>query len=264
MIERIVGIGILLATLSWAQSPALSGIAHVAFRVADVATARAFYQKLGFEQAFEFTKDGKTTEAFIKIGDRQFIELYPPDSQPAGLMHVCYESSNLEALYPEYVKRELKPSPVRKAGAGNMLMVVRGPENQTIEYTQYMPGSMHFEDHGKHLGENRVSQHLLGATLAVKDLAAAHAFYTGKLAFETREETAGGVYLRLPGGSGEEVKLEPAGDDTKPGLFFAVADVQRAAADLRSRGLEVKTTPTAVSVTDPDGAIIVFTRASAR
>ena len=132
MIERIVGIGLFLATLSWAQSAALSGIAHVAFRVADVAAARAFYQKLGFEQAFEFTKDGKTTEAFIKLNDRQFIELYPLDSQPAGLMHVCYESNNLEALYTEYVKRELKPSAVRKAGAGNMLMVLRGPENQTI------------------------------------------------------------------------------------------------------------------------------------
>jgi catechol 2,3-dioxygenase-like lactoylglutathione lyase family enzyme len=256
--------GILWATLSWAQSPALSGIAHVAFRVADVAVARAFYQKLGFEQAFEMTRDGQTTEAFIKISDRQFIELYPRDSQLTGLMHLCYESSDLEALYAEYVKRELNPSAVRKAGAGNMLMVVRGPENQTIEYTQYMPGSKHFEDHGKHLGGNRISQHLLGATLAVKDLAAARAFYTGKLAFEPREESADGVYLRLPGGSGEEVELEPAGDDTKPGLFFAVADVQRAAGDLRSRGLAVKTTPTAVSVTDPDGAIIVFTRSSAR
>jgi catechol 2,3-dioxygenase-like lactoylglutathione lyase family enzyme len=93
----------------------------------------------------------------------------------------------------------------------------------------------------------------------VTDLAAVRAFYTGKLAFEPREENAGGVFLRLPGGSGDEVKLEPAGGDTKPGLFFAVADVQRAAADLRSRGLEVKTTPTAVTVTDPDGVIIFFT-----
>jgi hypothetical protein len=167
-------------------------------------------------------------------------------------------------LNAEYTKRELKPSPVRKAGAGNMLMVVRGPENQTLEYTQYMPGSMHFEDHGKHLGENRISQHMLGATLAVKDLPAARAFYTDKLAFEPRAEGADGVYLRLPGGSGDEVKLEPAGDNTKPGLFFTVPDIQRTAADLKSRGLEVKTTPTAVSVNDPDGVVIVFTRASAR
>ena len=264
MIRRIVGIGIFLTTLSWTQSPALSGIAHVAFRVADVAVGRAFYQKLGFEQAFEMTRDGQTTEAFIKLNDLQFVELYPRNAQPSGLMHICYLAIDLEPLNAEYTKRELKPSPVRKAGAGNMLMVVRGPENQTLEYTQYMPGSMHFEDHGKHLGETRISQHLMGATLAVKDLSAARAFYVDKLAFEPRAEGLDGVYLRLPGGSGDEVKLEPAGDNTKPGLFFTVPDLQRAAADLKSRGLEVKTTPTTVSVTDPDGVIMVFTRSSAR
>ena len=96
------------------------------------------------------------------------------------------------------------------------------------------------------------------------DLPAARAFYVDKLAFEPGAEGPDGVYLRLPGGSGDEVKLEPAGDNTKPGLFFTVPDLQRAAADLKSRGLEVKTTPTTVSVTDPDGAIIVFTRSSAR
>ena len=264
MIKRIVGIGIFLATLSWAQSPALNGIAHVAFRVADVVVGRAFYQKLGFEQFFELTRDGQTTEAFLKINDLQFIELYPRDAQPSGLMHLCYLSTDMEPLYAEYVKREVKPSPARKAAAGNIIMVVRGPENETLEYTQYMPGSRHFEDHGKHLSENRISQHMQGATVAVKDLAAARAFYTGKLAFEPRQESAGGVYLRLPGGSGDEVKLEPAGDDTKPSLFFTVPDIQRAAADLKSRGLEVKTTATTVSVTDPDGAIIVFTRSSVR
>jgi len=265
MIKRIVGIGIFLATLSWAQSPALNGIAHVAFRVADVVVGRAFYQKLGFEQFFELTRDGQTTEAFLKINDLQFIELYPrSNTQPGGLMHICYLSNDMDPLYAEYVKRELKPSPARKAAAGNIIMVVRGPENQTIEYTQYMPGSRHFEDHGKHLSENRISQHMQGATLAVKDLPAARAFYVDKLAFEPRAEGPDGVYLRLPGGSGDEVKLEPARDDTKPGLFFTVPDIQRAAADLKSRGLEVKTTPTTVSVTDPDGAIIVFTRSSVR
>jgi len=184
-----------MAAFSWAQSPALSGIAHVAFRVADVAAARAFYQKLGFEQAFEFTREGKTTEAFIKINDRQFIELYPRDSQPTGLMHVCYESSSLEALYAEYVKRDLKPPAVRKAGAGNLLLVIRDPEENVIEYTQYMPGSMHFEDHGKHLGEHRISQHLLGATVAVRDLAAGRVFVNGVEAIFSATEWKLLVYL---------------------------------------------------------------------
>jgi len=96
----------------------LSGIAHVAFRVADVAVGRAFYQKLGFEQFFELTRDGQTTEAFLKVNDLQFIELYPRNAQqPSGLMHICYLSNDMEPLYAEYVKRELKPSPARKAAA---------------------------------------------------------------------------------------------------------------------------------------------------
>lgn len=59
------------------QKPAIVGIAHVAIRVADLQASREFYEKLGFAQAFEITKDGKVTEAFIKLNDRQYLELYP-------------------------------------------------------------------------------------------------------------------------------------------------------------------------------------------
>src|SRR5271165_3949493 len=108
------------ASLGWAQPASQSGIAHVAFRVADLEAARAFYNKLGFDQFFEMKQGDRTTEAFLKVNDHQFIELYPrtDPSQPTGLMHVCYESSNLEALRAEYVKRGLTVSEVRKAGAG--------------------------------------------------------------------------------------------------------------------------------------------------
>ena len=100
MIKRIVGIGIFLATLSWAQPPALNGIAHVAFRVADVTVGRAFYQKLGFDQFFELTRDGQTTEAFLKVNDLQFIELYPRNAQqPSGLMHICYLSNDMSVIH---------------------------------------------------------------------------------------------------------------------------------------------------------------------
>ena len=76
----------------------LSGIAHAAFRVSDVQRTSLFYQKLGFDQAFAFSKDGKIQQAFIKINDRQFIELYPQTlSEPKiGFMHLCFEGTNLK------------------------------------------------------------------------------------------------------------------------------------------------------------------------
>src|ERR1035441_264198 len=116
----------------WAQPANQSGIAHVAFRVASLETSRAFYNKLGFDQFFEMKQGDRTTEAFLKINDQQFIELYPrtDPAQPIGLMHVCYESSNLDALHAEYLKRGLTVSDVRKAGAGNMLMTMRSEERR--------------------------------------------------------------------------------------------------------------------------------------
>src|SRR5579871_5422094 len=59
------------------QTPPLAGIAHVAIPVHDLATARDFYAKLGFLEAFNLAKDGVVYESFIKINDHQFIELYP-------------------------------------------------------------------------------------------------------------------------------------------------------------------------------------------
>src|SRR5215470_9727020 len=182
------------------QSPELAGIAHVAFRVSDVPRSRDFYRKLGFEQSFEFADPGKPPVSYMKINDRQFIELYgrADDSQALGLMHVCYEVEDIEALVREYGQRGLSPPPARKARAGNLLFVIRDPEDQIIEYTQYLPGSLHFEDRGKHLGEHRISEHLLAVGLLARDLAAERTFYTSKLAFETTSDDRDAVTLRIP------------------------------------------------------------------
>jgi catechol 2,3-dioxygenase-like lactoylglutathione lyase family enzyme len=255
----------LCASFCWAQAANQSGIAHIAFRVADLEAARGFYNKLGFEQFFEMKQGDRTTEAFLKNNDRQFIELYPrtDPQQPLGLMHVCYESGNLEALHAEYVARGLTVSDVRKAGAGNMLLTMKDPEGQTIEYTQYMPGSRHFEDRGKHLGAGRVAQMLLGATTLAHDAAAMRTFYVEKLGFS---EIGGGIpaRLRMPGDSGQEVDIAAAGPGAKSGIQFGVDDLKKTAADLAGLGLAVKTTATSLTVADPDGAAISFVKAVAR
>src|SRR5580700_10127961 len=122
------------------QSVDLAGIAHAAFRVNDVEKSRAFYQLLGFEQAFEFSQGGKVSVSYVKVNDRQFIELYPQldASQPTGFLHVCFESNDIESLWKEYAKRGLDAAEPRKAKAGNLLNAIYDPPGNLIEFTQYM------------------------------------------------------------------------------------------------------------------------------
>jgi rhamnogalacturonyl hydrolase YesR/catechol 2,3-dioxygenase-like lactoylglutathione lyase family enzyme len=258
--------GLFGVSLCWAQPANQSGIAHVAFRVANLEATRAFYNKLGFDQFFEVRRDDKPFEVFLKVNDHQFIELYPQTdpSRPLGLMHACYESRDLEALHAEYLKRGLTVSDVRKAGAGNMLMVMRDPEGQTIEYTQYMPGSRHFEDRGKHLGEKRVAQTMVGATSVARDVPAMRSFYLDKLGFSSINNGVP-ARLRMPGDSGQELDLAAAGPDVKSGVQFGVADLVRTAEILRGLGLTAQLTPerrpTLLTTADPDGVVVTFVKA---
>lgn len=260
---RPITLGLLCAAVSWAQPLALGGIAHVAFRVADLAASETFYQGLGFEQAFRFDDAGTTAVAFRKINDHQFIELYPRTSggQTLGLMHICFEAGDIEALRSEYLQRNLEPTAVNKARAGNLLFSMHDPEGHVLEYLQYLPGSLHFDDRGRHLGEQRISRHLVGAVANVRDVAAARAFYAGRLAFAYH---GGGSTARLlvPGNSGEEVELQAAPGEARPRIVFAVPDVRRATDELRRRGFapvaSAGARAGAVQVADPDGAVIVF------
>jgi catechol 2,3-dioxygenase-like lactoylglutathione lyase family enzyme len=238
---------------------ALDGIAHVAFRVADLETSRAFYSKLGFEQAFEFSDAGGTTVSYVKVNDRQYIELYrrTADSQPLGLMHICFDTSDMEGVHAAYLSRELKPTNIQKARAGNLLFTMMDPEGQLLEYTQYMPGSLHSNARGQYLGDRRISQRLVRAVTAARDLTAQRAFYTGKLGFTASGNGPAGR-LRIPGNSGEEVELASAAPDLKPRIALAVANLQRTADDLRARGIDSRTTNGMVTITDPDGAILEF------
>jgi len=243
---------------SQAQSPELAGMAHVAFRVTDLDKSRNFYSRLGFEEAFQLADPGKPVVSYIKVNDRQFIELYErgAESQPLGLMHVCFEANDIGSAHDFYVSKGLQPTEPKKARAGNLLMLLHDPEGQLLEYTQYLPGSLHSEDRGKHLGEKRIAQHLASATTAVQDSAVERAFYTAKLGFEA--ESPASARLRIAGGSGDELELVAASPASNARITFAVTDVTKASAALRSRGFAVRKDRGSVSVMDPDGTAVVF------
>ena len=245
------------------QAPALAGIAHVAIRVKDLAASIAFYQSLGYVQAFDLRKDNVPYESFIKINDTQFIELYPvtdKDPQPAFL-HLCFEGDDLEPIHDDYISHGLTPNDVRKAGAGNMLFTMPGPMQpigpnfqpipQNIEYTQYMSGSLHSRDFGQHLGPDRIGDRLLGVALAMSDPEAARMFYINQLSFKPLPGEP--MTMHLPGNSGEEIQIVPAPLGQHARIIFETSSLGRSGRRLSHERIKFKKTDDLISFTDPDG-----------
>jgi len=244
-----------------AASVALTGIAHVAIRTSNLASTRAFFEKLGFVQAFELTKDGAPTEEFIKINDHQFLELYPQakPEDPLGYLHLCFESNNLDSLNAAYITRGLTPTPVKKAGAGNLLFVLRGPDQQVIEFTQYLPGSMHTLDQGKHLGENRISTSLASVVLSLNDSRPIPTYLEQKLGFAAEGVHRGAEVLALPGDSGQTIAVMPRSTGPSFALVFAIDDQQKTAERLHAAGFTANQQGDLLLLDGPEGSLVVFT-----
>ena len=249
-----------LTTPLKAQSPTppLAGIAHVAIRVHDLAVARDFYAKLGFQEAFNLAKDGVVYESFIKINDHQFIELYPvtPKDQKVGFLHLCFEGEDLNAIHDDYVSRGLTPTPVRKAGAGNLLFTMVGPEHQNIEYTQYMLGSLHYNDRGKHLGEDRIADRMVSVSLAMQDTTAARDFYIKQLTFTPTDGDP--MFLSMPGDSGQKVEIATATLGARARIILDTKSFNEAAHLLQKERITSTKVKDDLSITDPDGNIILL------
>jgi catechol 2,3-dioxygenase-like lactoylglutathione lyase family enzyme len=249
------------------QAPPLAGIAHVALRVKNLAASIDFYKSLGFDVAFDLRRNDVPYESFIKINDHQYIELYPVDEknpQPAFL-HVCFEGNDLEAIHDDYISHGLTPKEVRTAGAGNLLFTMPGPLQpigddfkpipQNIEYTQYMPGSLHSNDAGKHLGPDRVGDRLLGVALAMSDVESARMFYINQLSFKPLPGEP--LVMHLPGNSGEEVQLVSASLGQHARITLQTASLGRSGRRLSHEHIKVTKSEEALAFNDPDGNLIV-------
>src|SRR5262245_7287780 len=81
--------------------PKILGVAHMAIFVSDLAKAKVFYQDLlGFEESFTLPKaDGSVEIAFIKINDRQWLELFNrPAAGEGQLNHIALYTDNADGM----------------------------------------------------------------------------------------------------------------------------------------------------------------------
>jgi catechol 2,3-dioxygenase-like lactoylglutathione lyase family enzyme len=252
--------GCAIGTLAQPPAPSqgITGVAHISLRVSDVDKEVAFLGKLGFEEAFTMPLPSNGLEAFVKINDRQFIEVYSrtSPSQPLGWMHVCYEVGDANALQKFYSYTGLAPAPVRKAGAGNLLFTVKDPTGDVTEFTQYMPDSRHTLDRGQHLGQDRISDELIGFVMPVRELAVMKDFYS-RLGFEA-EDAGSAVHLTTPGAPDLTVEISQAARGSQPQVLMPVPDAHKAADQLKRAGVNVSLQGKIVFVRDGDGNSFVL------
>jgi lactoylglutathione lyase len=166
----------------WGQQlarPRIVGIPHADFRVHDIAASRHFYKDfLGYAEPFDITgPDGKLIMAFIKINDRQYIELSPeanPDEP--RFVHLAFETDDAEGLR-QYAKSKGYKAPDKPASRGrirNMGTGLEDPDGNKIDVTQYEPDGSSIQDLGKDLPEARISKRMLHVGFSVTKPETAH------------------------------------------------------------------------------------------
>ena len=137
---------IALAPLLLAQEPKrprVLGVAHIALYVSDIGKSRAFYKDfLGFGEPFQLDKpDGSLSLTFIKVNERQYIELFP-GLKPGDdrLNHISIQTDDAEAMRVYLASRGVKvPAQTPKGRIRNSNFNVKDPDGHTVEIVQYEP-----------------------------------------------------------------------------------------------------------------------------
>jgi catechol 2,3-dioxygenase-like lactoylglutathione lyase family enzyme len=169
------------------KRPRILGVAHIALFVSDIEKSRAFYKDfLGYGEPFKLDKpDGSLSLTFIKVNDRQYIELFP-GLEPGGdrLNHISIQTENAEAMRAYLGSRGVKvPATVGKGRIKNSNFNVKDPDGHTVEIVQYEPDGWSVREKGKFMTSTRISDRMMHLGIIVGDLSAARKFYGDILGF---------------------------------------------------------------------------------
>jgi catechol 2,3-dioxygenase-like lactoylglutathione lyase family enzyme len=250
---RLAALAALVCAVGCAQELPILGLNHAAFQVEDLKSADAFYHGvLGLEAAFQEAKpDGSPGLVFYKINDDQYLEVSGglPAGQDRRMSHIAFQTNDLDKLRDMLEAKGLKPTAIRVGKDGNRSVGVRDAEDNRLEFTQYMPGSLHSNAIGKSLSSKRISAHMMHAGIYVTNVDAALKFYRDQLGFQ--ETWRGGrtegelrwINLKTPGTRGDYIELmiaAPGASRDELGsmqhVCLEVADIQAAQKTLAGRG----------------------------
>lgn len=192
--------------------PPIIGIAHIGLKTDNLAAAREFYgHTLGFQEPITLSKPaGGLKMTFFKVNDHQYIELSPDLASPTEdrLSNIAFETTDVRALR-DYLAAQGVPVPdtLKPGLAGNLSFMVKDPDGHSVEFVEYLAGSLHLENSDKFPPENRISQHMIHVGVTIRDRAAADRFYKDILGFQSiwyggmTDDRVDWVDMRVPDGA---------------------------------------------------------------
>jgi lactoylglutathione lyase len=282
---KLAFVAMLFASLSLLAAdepkrPHIIGLSHIALYVHDLDKSRAFYKDfLGFDEPYSLTnKDGTLHLTWIKINDRQSIELFPePETNSDRLYHVALETGDAIGMRDYLAAHGVKvPEKVGKGKIGNLNYFIKDPDGHIVEIVQYAPDGWTMLNQGKFLPDTRISTNMPHMGILVGDLDAAKLFYEGVLGFHEiwrgtkNPAVLSWVHEQIPDGKGflEFMLYSELPDADKRGkqhhFCLGVPDIEKAKAILEQRAvrigytkpLEIQTginRKRQLNVYDPDG-----------
>src|SRR5215469_10181280 len=178
----------LLAATNDVQRPHITGLSHIALYAHDLDKTRAFYKDfLGFAEPYSLTnRDGTLRLTWIKINDRQSLELFPEKEAGSDrLYHIAFETDDAEGMRKYLAAHGIAvPDKTGKGQIGNLNYVSHDPDGHIVEIVQYESDGLTLLNKGKFMPDTRISTHIPHMGILVGDLGAAQKFYGSILGFK--------------------------------------------------------------------------------
>lgn len=233
------------------QRPKITGVAHIALAVHDIEQSRKFHKDfLGYGEPFQLNNsDGSLSLTFIKVNERQYIELFPEKAAKTDrLLHISIEVEDAEAMRRYLEAKGVKvPAKVGKGRIRNSNFMITDPDGHLVEVVQYEPDGLSVLNKGKYMDGPRISKRIAHLGITVGKLEPAMKFYGEILGFEEtwRGSRSGKVLdwvnMRVPEGKDyiEFMLYDQAPSLASLGtlhhICLEVPDIEKAKADLEGR-----------------------------